>query len=372
MAEIRSAQASTTLKGVIMNLVSWVKRQALFVIGLGLYASVAVAANSYQVRNLVSDGGVAADHQDDNLVNGWGVAFNPNGFVWVADNGTGLATLYDGLGNPQSLVVSIPGAGGATGTPTGIVFNGSSDFVVRNSIAAGPARFIFASEGGMISGWAPNVDGTHALPAVFMANAVYKGVTVAPSAGGNMLYAADFHGHKIDVFRSNYAPVKLPGAFVDPNVPPNYAPFNILSLDGRLYVAYAQKEEDGDDEVAGPGLGIVDVYDTNGRLLQRIAAGGTLNAPWGMALAPAGFGDFSNQLLVGNFGDGTINAYDVATGRFLGQLRAPNGDVIAIDGLWGMAFGNNLNNQPSTTLFFAAGPNGEANGVYGRIDVTSP
>ena len=355
-----------------MNLMSWVSRQALFVVGLGLCASVAVAANSYQVRNLVSDGGVAADHHDGNLVNGWGVAFNPNGFVWVADNGTGLSTLYDGFGNPQSLVVSIPGAGDAAGTPTGIVFNGSSDFVVRNSTAAGPARFIFASEDGRISGWAPNVDGTHALPAVFMADAVYKGLTVASSAGGNMLYAADFHGHKIDVFRSNYTPVKLPGAFVDPNVPSNYAPFNILLLAGRLYVAYAQKEEDGDDEVAGPGLGIVDVYDTSGQLLQRIATGGTLNAPWGMALAPAGFGDFSNQLLVGNFGDGTINAYDVATGQFLGQLRAPNGDVIAIDGLWGLAFGNNLNNQPSTTLFFAAGPNGEANGVYGRIDVTSP
>ena len=355
-----------------MNLVSSVSKQALFVVGLGLCASMAVAANSYQVRNLVSDGGVPADHHDGNLVNGWGVAFNPNGFVWVADNGTGLSTLYDGLGDPQSLVVSIPGAGGATGTPTGIVFNGSNDFVVRNSVAAGPARFIFASEDGVISGWAPNVDGTHALPAVFMGNAVYKGVTVASGPGGNMLYAADFHGHKIDIFRSNYLPVKVPGAFVDPNLPPNFAPFNIQLLGGRLYVAYAQKEENGDDEVAGPGLGIVDAYDTSGRLLQRIATGGTLNAPWGMALAPAGFGDFSNRLLVGNFGDGTINAYDVATGQFLGQLRAPNGDVIAIDGLWGMAFGNNLNSQPPTTLFFAAGPNDEANGVYGRIDVNSP
>ena len=225
-----------------MNLMSWVSRQALFVVGLGLYASVAVAANSYQVRNLVSDGGVAADHHDGNLVNGWGVAFNPNGFVWVADNGTGLSTLYDGLGNRNRWSSPYRAWEMRRVRPPGIVFNGSSDFVVRNSTAAGPARFIFASEDGRISGWAPNVDGTHALPAVFMADAVYKGLTVASSDGGNMFYAADFHGHKIDVFRSNYTPVKLPGAFVDPNVPSNYAPFNILLLAGRLYVAYAQKE----------------------------------------------------------------------------------------------------------------------------------
>jgi len=355
-----------------MKPMSLASSKALLVIGLGLCTGVAAAANSYQVRNIVSDGGVTADHRDRNLVNGWGVAFNPNGFVWVSDNGTGLSTLYDGLGNPQSLVVAIPGADGGPGTPTGIIFNGSSDFVVRNSTTAGPARFIFASEDGVISGWAPNVDGTHALPAVFMANAVYKGLTAAPNAGVNMLYAADFHGRKIDVFRSNFTPVKLPGAFVDPSLPPGYAPFNIQSLGGKLYVTYALKEEDEDEEVTGPGLGIVDAYDTAGHLLQRIATGGTLNAPWGMALAPAGFGDFSNSLLVGNFGDGKINAYNAATGQFLGQLRAPNGDVIAVDGLWGMAFGNNLNNQPSTTLFFAAGPNDEANGLYGRIDVASP
>jgi uncharacterized protein (TIGR03118 family) len=205
-----------------------------------------------------------------------------------------------------------------------------------------------------------------------MASAVYKGLALATNAGANMLYAADFHGHKIDVFKSDFTPVKLPGAFVDPNLPSNYSPFNVVSLGGRLYISYAQKEEDGDDEVAGPGMGIVDAYDTGGHLLQRVATGGTLNAPWGMALAPAGFGDFSNCLLVGNFGDGAVSAYDAVTGAFRGQLRAPTGDVIKIDGLWGMAFGNNLNNQPATTLFFAAGPNEEANGAYGRIDATSP
>jgi len=334
---------------------------------------MAIAANSYQVRNVVSDGGVPADHLDPNLVNGWGIAFNPNGFVWVADNGTGLSTLYDGLGNPQTLVVTVPGARGAQGTPTGIVFNGSSDFNVHKGPLSGPARFIFVGEDGMISGWAPNVDGTHALPAVFRSGAVYKGVTIASNAGVNMLYAADFHGGKIDVYRSNFHPAKLPpGAFNDPNLPPGYSPFNIQSLGGKLYVAYALKEEDEDEEVRGPGLGIIDAYDTSGHLLQRVATGGTLNAPWGMAIAPAGFGDFSGRLLVGNFGDGRISAFDVTTGTFLGQLLSPSGQAIVIDGLWGIAFGNNLNNQPSTTLFFAAGPNDEANGVYGRIDAAAP
>ena len=184
----------------------------------------------------------------------------------------------------------------------------------------------------------------------------------------------NFHGRKIDVFGPNFAPQKMPGAFVDPNVPANYSPFNIVFLAGRLYVSYAQKEEDGNDEVAGPGLGIVDVFDTGGHLLQRVTAGGTLNAPWGMAIAPANFGDFSNRLLVGNFGDGTINAFDLNTGAFQGQLRTPNGQILVIDGLWGIAFGNGsvTQNLPSNTLFFAAGPNGEDNGLFGRIDVASP
>ena len=359
-------------KESIMKIFSFGLRRVLLpaIVGWGLATGTAVAAG-YQVHNLVSDGGVPADHRDDNLKNGWGVAFNPNGFVWVADNGSGLATLYDGLGNPQSLVVSIPGPGGAPGTPTGIVFNGSNDFAVRGGTLTGPSRFIFAGEDGVISGWAPNVDGTHALHAVFMADAVYKGLTIASNNGVNMLYAANFHARRIDVFRANFTPVKIPGGFVDPTLPSNFSPFNILALGGRLYVAYAQKEDDGDDEVDGPGLGIVDEYDTGGQFLRRIAAGGTLNAPWGMVIAPAGFGEFSGRLLVGNFGDGTINAYDLSSATFQGQLRNSAGDVIAIDGLWGIAFGNNLNNQPTTTLFFAAGPNGESNGVYGRIDAVA-
>ncbi len=323
-----------------MNLASRALRQALFVAALasGLAAGAAFAANSYAVRNLVSDGGVPAEHRDDNLKNGWGIALSATSPIWVADNGTGKSTLYDGLGNMLSLVVTVPSASGSDpGAPTGIVFNGSNDFVVRSGTAAGAARFIFAAEDGLISGWSPGVDATHAIHAVFMSSAV-------------------------------------PGAFVDPNIPANFSPFNILTLGGRLYVAYAQKEEDGDDEVAGPGLGIVDAFDTSGHLLQRVATGGTLNAPWGMAIAPANFGDFSGSLLVGNFGDGTINAFNPTSGAFLGQLRTPDGQILVIDGLWGIAFGNGstAQNLPSNTLFFAAGPNGEENGVFGRIDAASP
>jgi len=360
-----------------MNLASRALRQALFVAALvsGLAASTAFAANSYAVRNLVSDGGVPAEHRDDNLKNGWGIALSATSPIWVADNGTGKSTLYDGLGNMLSLVVTVPSVSGSDpGAPTGIVFNGSTDFVVRSGTAAGAARFIFASEDGLISGWSPGVDATHAIHAVFMSSAVYKGLTLTSNGGVNMLYAADFHGHKIDVYGPNFTPRKMPGAFVDPNIPANFSPFNILTLGGRLYVAYAQKEEDGDDEVAGPGLGIVDAFDTSGHLLQRVATGGTLNAPWGMAIAPSNFGDFSGSLLVGNFGDGTINAFDPTSGAFLGQLRTPDGQILVIDGLWGIAFGNGstAQNLPSNTLFFAAGPNGEENGVFGRIDAASP
>ena len=359
-----------------MNFASYALRQALFVAALasGLGAGTAFAANSYAVRNLVSDGGVPAEHRDENLKNGWGIALSATSPIWVSDNGTGMATIYDGLGNMLSLVVSVPSATGGPGVPTGIVANGSSDFVVRSGTAAGAARFIFASEDGVISGWSPGVDATHALHAVFMPSAVYKGLTLASNGGVNMLYAADFHGHKIDVFGPNFTPRKMPGAFVDASIPANFSPFNILALGGRLYVTYAQKEEDGNDEVHAPGLGIVDAFDTSGHLLQRVATGGTLNAPWGMAIAPANFGDFSNSLLVGNFGDGTINAFDPTSGAFLGQLRTPDGQILVIDGLWGIAFGNGstVQNLPSNALFFAGGPNDEENGVFGRIDAASP
>ncbi|MEP6658103.1 MAG: TIGR03118 family protein [Betaproteobacteria bacterium] len=353
----------------------------VLILASSLVAAPAFAANTnnYEAHTLVSDGGVPADNRDSNLKNGWGVAFNPNGFVWVADNHAGVATLYDGFGKPSPqptpLVVTIPAAPGqAQGSPTGIVFNGSADFVVANGGKSGPSRFIFASEDGVISGWAPNVDFTNAIPvpSATTADAVYKGLALAANGTANMLYAADFHGGKIDVFNASFAPTSVPGGFRDRGIPADFAPFNIMNIGGYLYVAFAKREAGGDDEVAGQGLGFVDVFDPNGNLINRVATRGKLNAPWGMAMAPAGFGKFSGRLLVGNFGDGTINAYDVATGEFRGQLRTPEHRVLKIDGLWGLAFGNGLFNQPTNSLFFAAGPNGEENGAYGRIVAVPP
>jgi uncharacterized protein (TIGR03118 family) len=327
----------------------------------------------YQQQNLVTDGFVTATHTDANLVNPWGIAFNPFGFVWIADNGSGVSTLYNGTGVPQSLVVSIPPAAEATsGNPTGIVFNGSSGFVVPVGSGAGPAKFIFATEDGVIAGWNPAVDATHALLVEdnsASTGAVYKGLALSAGGNGSLLYATDFHNNKIDVWDSTFTPVVLPaGAFTDPKIPSGFAPFGIQAINGNIYVTYAKQDGDRHDDVQGKGFGYVDVFDPNGKLLDRVASKGQLNAPWGLALAPAGFGDFSNSLLVGNFGDGRINAFDIATGEFLGQLKGMDGKPITIDGLWGIAFGNGFASQPVNTLFFTAGSNDEADGLYGRLD----
>jgi uncharacterized protein (TIGR03118 family) len=292
--------------------------------------------------------------------------------AWVADNGTGFSTLYDGNGNPQSLVVQIPGAGGATGNPTGTVFYGGNGFVVSKGGLSGPSRFLFASEDGGIAGWAPNVDATHAIRVVdnSASHAIYKGVAISGNGRDQLLYATDFHNGKVDVYDSRFRPVSLPGKpFFDPALPSGYGPFGIQAINGDLYVSYAKQDADREDDVAGRGLGYVDVYDTDGRLIRRFASNGALNAPWGMTVAPASFGKFSNRLLVGNFGDGMINAYDIDSGRFVGRLKGMDHRPIRIPGLWGIAFGNGLNDQPVDTLFFAAGPNDEKNGLFGRLDV---
>jgi len=347
---------------------------AAAVAALASFGTPSDAANTrYHVENLVSDVPLLANHLDPNLVNPWGIAFNPNGFVWVADNATGLSTLYDGLGNPQGLVVEIPGPPTLSqpGLPTGIVFNGSGDFVVGAG-PSGPARFIFAGQDGVISGWAPTVDPTHALVAAYVGSASYFGLALAADGTANFLYAADFLGGKIDKFDRNFQLVATPGAFADPSIPSDFGPFNIQNIQGSLYVAYAKRELEagGVEEVTGPGLGYVNVFDASGNLIRRLATRGKLNAPWGLALAPASFGKFANHVLVGNFGDGTINAYDPG-GGFRGQLRGSDNKPIAIEGLWGMAFGNGIQNQPTGTLFFAAGIDDETHGLYGAITPTA-
>jgi uncharacterized protein (TIGR03118 family) len=340
-----------------------------------MQVSAAPPGNAYNVTNLVSDvDAIPAPNHDPNLKNAWGLVFNPTGPVWVADDRTGLSTLYDGAGVPQSLVVKIPSANGtATGSPTGIVFNGSTGFVVKNAAGVSSASvFIFASQDGVISGWSPNVDRTQAITGAMNTAAIYKGLALAGNGNGLFLYAADFKGGKIDVYDANFTPVTTSGGFVDPQIPSDFAPFNVQNIEGNLYVAYAQRDPASNAQVVGAGLGFVDVFDADGNLLQQLVMRGHLNAPWGMALAPNGFGRFSNRLLVANFGDGTINAYDPHTGNFDGELRDTSGQPVKIDRLWGIAFGNGVDKQPTDTLFFTAGPNNYADGLYGRIDVGTP
>ncbi|QQC65739.1 TIGR03118 family protein [Paraburkholderia ginsengisoli] len=333
--------------------------------------SDSLSTQSFTSTMLVSDGSVAAAHTDPNLKNAWGVAFNPKGFVWVADNGTSLATLYDGNGTPQSLVVSIPNGTSGPANPTGIVFNGTSDFTVTQGGKTGVGAFVFAGEGGTITAWAPAVAPTTAF-VMFdggSTGAVYKGLALASNGGANFLYATDFHNNRIDVFDRSFAKVAMPGKFQDTTLPAGFAPFGIQAIGARLFVTYAKQDAAAHDNVDGDGLGFVDVFDTAGNLMQRFASAGSLDAPWGVTQAPANFGRFSGDVLIGNFGDGKINAFDPASGQPLGTINLPDGSAFAQSGLWGIAFGNGLSNQPVNTLFFAAGPNDEANGVYGRIDV---
>jgi uncharacterized protein (TIGR03118 family) len=339
---------------------------------LAFVAAPALADGYYKQRNLVSDGTIPAAHVDPNLVNGWGVAFNPFGFVWVSDAETGVSTLYDGNGVVNPLVVAIPSPTMATGgAPTGIVFNGSNGFVVASGALSGPSRFLFATEQGVIAGWAPNVDLTHAIRAVDRSatGANYKGLALSGDGTTQLIYATDFFHARIDVFDSAFQPVVLPqGRFVDRGIPAGYAPFGIQAINGDLYVTYAKQDASMTDEERCAGCGYVSVFKPDGRFVRRIASRGVLNAPWGLALAPAAFGTFHNALLVGNFGDGKIHAFGPVSGTHLGNLRRRDGHSIRIDGLWGMQFGNGLQQQPVDTLFFAAGPDDEEHGLYGRID----
>ena len=344
------------------------------VVLLAVCASGTWAGAQYVMTPLVSNGSVPGTHTDANLVNPWGLAASPTSFIWAANNHSGTSTLYDGNGIAQSLVVTVPGVpAGSMGSPTGIVNYGGSGFVVTDGVNSGPSRFMFAAEDGTISGWSPNVppSSTAALTAVNNSarTSIYKGLTLGVDGGQERLYASDFHNGAVNVFNSGFGEITTPGAFTDPTLPAGYAPFNVANIGGNVYVTYALQDANGEDDVPGPGHGYVDVFTPAGVMLSRFASGGALNSPWGMALAPAGFGAFGGDLLIGNFGDGRINAFNPANGAFLGALSDGLGNPLVVDGVWGLLFGNGAHSQPTNTLYFSAGPNVEADGVYGRIDV---
>jgi uncharacterized protein (TIGR03118 family) len=334
-----------------------------FVVGIAIVAVSPLRAaerSSFTVLPLVSDQPGVAPNTDPNLVNAWGLTSGPTTPWWVADNGTDKSTLYNGGGVPQALVVSVPNA------PTGTVFNSTTGFALPSG---GLARFLFDTEEGKVLGWNP-AQGTNAVVAADLNDgASYKGLAIATTAAGPRLYAADFHNAKVDVFDGSFNPVL--GGFVDPSLPSGYAPFGIQTIGNRVFVTYAQQDAEAGDEIAGQGKGFVDAYDTAGNLLGRVAQHGQLNAPWGLAIAPASFGRFAGDLLVGNFGDGQINAYEeLGNGHFAhrGELRDASGKSLSIDGLWALEVAQGGNNGTAGTLYFTAGPDDEMHGLFGRID----
>jgi uncharacterized protein (TIGR03118 family) len=326
-------------------------------------AAFAQPGNSYVRVDLVSDqGGVQVRRPVPELVNGWGLAAGPSTPWWVNAAETGKSLIFNGRGKKSSLVVTV------LGVPTGIVFNGGSGFVVPS---AGAARFLFASADGTISAWSPShVPVTDAVVVVdnSASEASYTGLAIDSTTAGTRIYAADFHNARVDVFDSAWNPVSVGGAFTDPNLPDGYAPFGIQTLAGSVFVAYALQDEDGEEEVQGKGLGVVDKYDLSGHFMARVATGGALDAPWGMAMAPQNFGRFGGKLLIGNLGNGRINVYDPVTFQARGFLKGEDGKAIVIDGLWGIAFGNGNAAGLTNSLFFAAGPDDEEHGLFGRID----
>jgi len=332
------------------------------------------SSNSFTQSNLVSDGSVPAHTTDTQLINPWGIAIGQQTPFWINTAGTGLSEVYDSGGNKQ-FVVQVPPAGGQTnpGSPAGIAFNPSTtDFIIPHSTAA---LFVFGSLDGSISAW--NASLTNAQIVVdgssngtSLGN-VYTGLAIENNGTASYILAANFAQNAIDVYDNEFAHITLAGHFVDPAVPQGFAPFNVHVLNNQIYVMYAMQPAGGGPAVPGAGAGYVSVFDVNGNLLHHAIAGGHLNAPWGIALAPASFGAFGSDLLVGNFGDGTINAFDPTTFAFKGTLQNAAGNPIQNDNLWEILFGQNGTGDPNT-LYFSAGVNNERGGLFGAITAAGP
>jgi len=352
-----------------------IKTVLLVLTAMSFTAAFACAADTYSLTNLQSDIPGLAAHVDPNLVNPWGMAANSSGSViWVSDNGTGVSTLYQQDGTALSLIVTIPTSARNKdgGNPTGVVFNSTTSFNVTLNGNSAPARFIFVSEDGSISGWNPALnpnDQAHAI-AIAVDNgtnlgskrAIYKGATlgvtgVTPNLH-NFLYVTNFHTARVETYDENFQQVN-PNGFIDPNLPAGYAPFGIRNFGGQIFVTYALQDAKGEDDVAGPGNGFVNVFDTSGNFVKRLISNGKLNAPWGLALV-------DGELWIGNFGDGTINNYNPANGTFLETISRANGDPVQIDGLWDL-----LPLVPpgttTTRVYFTAGIADEAHGLFGFI-----
>ncbi|PYU23364.1 MAG: TIGR03118 family protein [Acidobacteria bacterium] len=389
--------------------VELLKSSIVLVAALALVPAVTFAQH-YKQTNLVTDLKSGAKFtNDNNLKNPWGLTRSVTGPWWMADNNAGVSTLYDGTGAARSLVVTIPGPNGtvpcplggpvtpncSVSAPTGIVFNGSPDFDLNPGDPSTAAAFIFATEDGTISAWAGGVAATlevdHSAIPTAAEGAVYKGMTIGEFQGKRYLYVTNFRAGKVEVYDTNFKQVNLSDeggegeeSFDDERIPKGFAPFNIQNIGGSLFVTYAKQDQTKHDDVPGAGLGFVDIFSPSGKLLTRFEHGSWLNAPWGVVWTPRDFGEFSNNILVGNFGSGQIAAYNGFTGQFMGLMRDQNDQVLSIDGLWGLAFGNSAAGCPSTppmgsnlpkcgaagpynNLFFTAGINGEADGLFGTL-----
>ena len=341
----------------------------LAILSLGFGASRVGADNVYVQNNLVSDLPGIAARQDMNMINDWGIDHSPTGPWWVNAAGTGLSLVLDGNGAHFGSVsdVTIPPAAGnlSPSSPTGIAFNGTTDF----QLAPGKQAFyLFATEDGTISGWNPMVNPTNAILKVTSPGAIFKGIAIGRMNGRNVAYAANFSKGTVDVFDGGFVPVPLnSGAFQDSLLPPGFAPFNVQSVDGSIFVMYAMQDEDKEDEIAGPGLGYVDKFTPEGVLVVRLDHGSWLNAPWAVVHAPGNFGKLSQHLLVGQFGSGQIAAFNAQTGKFQGMMEAPDGKPVTIEGLWGLNFGNGAGAGPQNLLYFAAGIDDEKHGLFGTL-----
>ena len=340
--------------------VTWeVAMYRLAMVILSVAPAVMAGTIGFVQTNLASDVPGLAQTTDPDLVNAWGMAASATSPVWIGANGSGKSVLYNGAGVKLGLVVAIPG----DGSVTGLAFSGLAGSFNADS-------FLFASEDGTVSGWRGAL-GTSAETLVAGSTAnVYKSLADANIGGSEYAYLANFRNASIDVLKGNNASVNLTGTFTDPNVPAGYAPFDVQNLGGVLYVTYAVQDAAKHDDVAGAGNGIVDAFDLQGNFLRRVVTNGALNSPWGMALAPVGFGDVGGDLLVGNFGDGTINAYNPTSGTFIETLRDANGNPLKIDGLWALEFGNGGSFGSPNTLYFTAGPSGESHGLFGELAQT--